>query len=77
MSPHRPLSIEDPEPGPEATAVHMISAVTYLIGVADDAGLERIARSLETLRTDLTRAIADMRESGGQGRTRSRAINHH
>ena len=77
MSPHRPISMEDPESSAEATALHMISAVTYLIRVAEDAGLERIARSLETLCTDLTQAIADMRAAGGQSRTRSRAINHH
>jgi hypothetical protein len=72
-----PISFEDPESNAEVTATHMISAVTYLIQVAEDAGLARIGQSLETLRADLVQAIADMRADEHRDTTRGRAINHH
>jgi hypothetical protein len=77
MRPSPPISFEDPELNAEVTATHMISAVTYLIRVAEDAGLARIGQSLELLRSDLVQAIADMRAEDRRNATRDRAINHH
>jgi hypothetical protein len=77
MRPSPPISSADPELNAEVTATHMVSAVTYLIRVAEDAGLARIGRSLELLRSDLVQTIADMRADDGHEETHGRPINHH